>query len=44
MFTVYLKNGETVQVALEDLKDYLDKNREQIQIQQKEMGKRRYDA
>ncbi|MFB2938631.1 type II toxin-antitoxin system HigA family antitoxin [Aerosakkonemataceae cyanobacterium BLCC-F154] len=44
MFTVYLKNGETVQVALEDLKEYLDKNREQIQIQQKEMGKRRYDA
>jgi hypothetical protein len=41
MFTVYLKNGETVQVALEDLKDYLDKNRDRVQIQQKEMGKRR---
>lgn len=44
MFTVYLKNGETVQVALEDLKDYLDKNRDRVQIQQKEMGKRRSDA
>lgn len=44
MFTVYLKNGETLQITLEDLKDYLDKNRDQIQIQQKEMGKRRYDA
>lgn len=41
MFTVHLKNGETVQVELEDLKDYLNNNRDTIKVQQKEMGQRR---
>jgi hypothetical protein len=41
MFTVHLKNGNTVQIPLEQLEEFLEKNREQIQVQQKEMGKRR---
>ncbi|WP_013320233.1 hypothetical protein [Gloeothece verrucosa] len=41
MFTVKLKNGETVQVPLEELEEFLEKNREQIQEQHKPMGKRR---
>ena len=41
MFTVKLKNGDTVQVPLEELEEFLAKNREQIQIQYKQMGKRR---
>lgn len=41
MVTVELKNGETVQVDLDDLKDFLDKNRDQVKIQHKPMGKRR---
>ena len=41
MFTVKLKNGDTVQVPLEKLAEFLAKNREQIQIHYKKMGKRR---
>ena len=40
MFTVKLKNGDTVQVPLEELAEFFAKNREQIQIQYKKMGKR----
>lgn len=41
MFTVKLKNGDTVQVPLEELAEFLAKNREHIQIQYKKMGKHR---
>jgi predicted DNA-binding antitoxin AbrB/MazE fold protein len=41
MFTVQLKNGEIVQVSFEELEEFLEKNREQIQVQHKKMGKRR---
>lgn len=41
MFTVLLKNQEIVQVPLEELEEFLDKNRERIQVQYKMMGKRR---
>jgi len=41
MFTVKLKNGDTVEVPLEELEEFLAKNREQIEIQYKQMGKRR---
>ncbi len=41
MFTVQLKNKEVVQVPLEELEEFLEKNRDQIQIQHKQMGKRR---
>ena len=41
MFTVELKNGQTVQVSLEELEAFLEQNKEQIKIQQKQMKKRR---
>lgn len=41
MFTARLKNGETVQVLLEDLEDFIENNIDQIQVQHKKMGKRR---
>ncbi len=41
MFTVELKNGQTVQVPLEELEAFLEQNREQIKIQKKQMKKRR---
>jgi hypothetical protein len=41
MFTVQLKNGDIVQVSDEKLEEFLEKNREQIQVQHKKMGKRR---
>lgn len=41
MFTVQLGNKEVVQVPLEELEEFLEKNRDQIQVQQKKMGKRR---
>ena len=41
MFTVQLKNGETVEVPLENLEEFLQKNREQIQVQQKMMRRPR---
>ncbi|MGK7959693.1 hypothetical protein [Crocosphaera sp.] len=41
MFTVELKNGQTVQVSLEELETFLGQNKEQIKIQQKQMKKRR---
>lgn len=41
MFTVHLKNQEVVQVPLEELEEFLEKNRERIQVQHKPMGKRR---
>lgn len=37
MPTVYLKNGETVQVSLEDLEDYLYENQEHIQTRRKKL-------
>lgn len=41
IFTVQLKNKDTVQVPIEELENFLEKNRDQIQVQQKKMGKRR---
>ena len=41
MFTVQLKNGEMVEVSLENLEEFLQKNREQIQVQQKVMRRPR---
>ena len=41
MFTVKLKNGETIQVPIEELEEFLEKNRDRIEIQHKQMGKRR---
>lgn len=43
-FTVLLKNKETVQIHPDNLKEFLEENSEQIQIQQKKMGKRRIPA
>jgi hypothetical protein len=40
-FNVELKNGKTVEVGIDELKDYLDSNREQVEVQSKKMGKRR---
>ena len=36
MPTVYLKGGETVQVSLEDLEDYLYDNAERIETRRKQ--------
>lgn len=44
MFTVQLKNGDTVQVPLEKLEEFLEKNRDRIQVRQKKMQKRRTAA
>lgn len=41
MFTVQLKNGDTLQVPLDELEEFLEKNRDRIQIRQKKMEKRR---
>ena len=41
MFTVQLKNGDTVQVPLEELEEFLEQNRDRIQVRQKKMEKRR---
>lgn len=41
MFTVQLKNGETVQVPIEELEEFLEKNRDRIEIRHKQMRKRR---
>lgn len=41
MFIVKLKNGDTVEVSLGELEEFLAKNREQIKIQYKQMGKGR---
>ena len=41
MFTVQLKNGDTLQVPLDELKEFLEKNRDRIQVRQKKMEKRR---
>ncbi len=37
MPTVYLKGGETVQVSLENLEDYLYENHERIETRQKKL-------
>ncbi|MDZ8055703.1 MAG: hypothetical protein RMX68_010250 [Aulosira sp. ZfuVER01] len=37
MPTVYLKGGETVEVSLEELEDYLYKNQERIEIRRKKL-------
>lgn len=41
MFTVKLKNGQMVQVPLEELETFLEENRDQIEVRHKKMGKRR---
>lgn len=41
MFTVQLKNKDTVQVPIEELEEFLEKNCDHIQVQHKKMGKRR---
>lgn len=41
MFTVQLKNKDTVQVPIEELEEFLENNCAQIQVQHKRMGKRR---
>ncbi|WP_146134018.1 M48 family metallopeptidase [Chlorogloea sp. CCALA 695] len=41
MFTVQLKNGDTLQVPLDELEEFLEKNRDRIQVRQKKMEKRR---
>ena len=41
MFTVQLKNKDTVQVPIEELEELLENNHDQIQVQHKRMGKRR---
>ncbi len=35
MATVYLKDGKTVQVSLEDLEDYLYENQDRIETRKK---------
>ncbi|MBW4635768.1 MAG: hypothetical protein KME30_28980 [Iphinoe sp. HA4291-MV1] len=45
MPTVYLKNGEVVQVPIEELEDYLSKNKDKIQIRQvQRRGQQRKNA
>ncbi len=44
MFTIYLKNGETVEVAEDELASFIKNNRHLIQVQHKKMGKRRVAA
>ncbi|PSF37567.1 hypothetical protein C7H19_09690 [Aphanothece hegewaldii CCALA 016] len=41
MFTLKLKNNQTVEVPFDELEKFLEQNRDNIVIQQKEMGKRR---
>ncbi len=41
MFTIYLKNGEKVEVAEDELATFIENNRHLIQVQHKKMGKRR---
>jgi hypothetical protein len=41
MFTVRLKNGESIQVPLEELEEFIEKNRGCIENQSKKMKKRR---
>ena len=44
MFTVQLKNGDTIQVPIEQLEEFLQKNRDRIQVRQKNMEKRRTEV
>jgi len=44
MPTVYLKSGETVQVSLENLEDYLYDNQEQIQPRRKKLRRPPVDS
>ncbi|WP_341528082.1 hypothetical protein WKK05_01635 [Nostoc sp. UHCC 0302] len=37
MPTVYLKGGDSVQVSLENLEDYLNENQERIEIRRKKL-------
>jgi hypothetical protein len=41
MFTIRLKDNKTIQVAPENLTDFLEENSEHIQIRSHKMGKRR---
>lgn len=41
MFTVQLKNGAMIEVPIEQLEEFLEKNRICIKNQYKQMGKRR---
>lgn len=44
MPTVKLKDGSSVQVELDALKEFLEKNREQVLIQKTKMGRRRVET
>lgn len=41
MFTVKLKNNQTVEIPLEQLEVFLEENRDKIEIRHKKMEKRR---
>ncbi|MBD1931891.1 MULTISPECIES: hypothetical protein [Cyanophyceae] len=41
MVTIYLKDGETVEVATEELEDYLHKNRDRIETRRIKLGRPR---
>ena len=42
LLTIKLKNGDTVQVALDDFHDFMEKNRDQVAPRQREGGKPRH--
>lgn len=44
MPTVYLKGGETVQVSLENLEDYLYENAERIETRRKQLRRSPIDS
>ena len=44
MFTIYLKNGEKVEVAEDELATFINDNYHLLQVQHKKMGKRRVDS
>ncbi len=41
MTTVYLKGGKNIQVPLEELEDYLENNRDQIETRYHKVGRPR---
>jgi hypothetical protein len=41
MATIYLKGGETVEVSIEELEDYLHKNRSRIETRRIKLGRPR---
>ncbi|GAA6617710.1 hypothetical protein [Scytonema sp. NUACC26] len=44
MPTIYLKNGETVQVSVENLEDFLYENHERIEVRRKKLRRPPVDA